>query len=41
MECTLNLMLNNGQSNKVGQIIESGEHRVTESKAGKYIIIRG
>jgi hypothetical protein len=40
MECTLNLMLKNGIRREVDMIVATGEHRVSESKSGKYIIIR-
>ena len=40
MECTLNLMLNNGMEQQVNHIVKIGAHRVTESKAGNFIIIQ-
>lgn len=40
MEVTLNLMLHNGKDRVVENLVDSGEHRVKESKAGKYIILK-
>lgn len=40
MESTLNLMLHNGMDKQVSHIVKAGTHRVTESKAGKFIIIK-